>query len=443
MHPQAKTLGTQAEAVCPRAKTEPARADAERPRAKTERAHAEALRPKAIQAALRTTTEALARELAAPTNTAPDWSEFEWRIACAAAAIHGVSPLLAGNLLWRGPGRWAEFLENQRTQTAARHSRIEELLRVIDHATRREGICAVALKGAELHARGLYSPGERPMADVDLLVPSADFERAARILKGLGFDESFSTWKHRVFVRDGDRIPAGLGEHADNYMKIELHERIGEGLPLNIEDVSDFVFPSRPRPGLNPYPSPASLMVHLLLHAAGAMMFRALRLLHLHDLALLSSHMTDEDWDEVLAYRESRGGLRWAFLPLNMTAHYYTSAVPAPVLAALREDCSRLPRLVGARRTLSDVSLSYLWIPAFPGIEWSQSPLEMGRYVMRRIRPNRELLEVRRQLARTQVAAWSSSWSGLSQGRRILRWATSRQARPDTMHSVHLMLTER
>lgn len=40
---------------------------------------------------------------AAPTNEMPKWSEFEWRIARAAAAMHGISSLLHRDLRWRGP----------------------------------------------------------------------------------------------------------------------------------------------------------------------------------------------------------------------------------------------------------------------------------------------------------------------------------------------------
>src|SRR5438105_206113 len=124
---------------------------------------------KAVQAALRKTTETLARELAGPTDRAPDWSDFEWLVVRAVAAMHGVSPLLSGVLRWRGPAGWNEFLRDQRAHTSARHPRIMELLRLIDARARDDGIAVVALKGAELHACGLYVPGERPMADVDLL----------------------------------------------------------------------------------------------------------------------------------------------------------------------------------------------------------------------------------------------------------------------------------
>jgi len=42
----------------------------------------------------------------------------------------------------------------------------------------------------------------------------------------------------------------------------------------------------------------------------------------------------------------------------------------------------------------------------------------------------------RRQNAATQTWAKQADWSSMSQGRRMLRWLTSRQARPVTMHAI-------
>jgi hypothetical protein len=398
--------------------------------------------PKALQAALRKTTETLAHELAQPTSSAPVWSDLEWRIARAVAAIHGVSALLSRALRWQGPAEWNEFLAQQRTQTAARHARIEELLRLIDMHAGVEGICIVALKGAELHAMGLYAAGERPMADVDLLVRAADNERTTRMLESLGFHESFSMWRHSVFTRGERTAPCSLGEHADNYLKIELHQRIREALPLDTADISEWVFPTQPRPGLNPYPSRAALMSHLLLHAAGAMADRSLRLLHLHDLALLSSHMAERDWDDLLQQSAIDHGHRWALPPLHLTARYYGHAVPSRVLTALTAECPRLLRAIVPRRRLSDVSLSRLGIEAFPGIELSRSASEMARYIVNRLRPSGERLAVREHTARTQVAASASQWHQLSQSRRVLRWVISRPPRAYTMLAVRMALDQ-
>jgi len=394
-----------------------------------------------IQAALRKTTETLAAELAQPTPLAPDWSDFEWRIARAVAAMHGVAPLLAGALRWQGPVAWREFLEDQRAQTAARHGRIEALLHLVDDRARRADIGAVALKGAALHALDIYVPGERPMGDIDLLVRGADAERTVRLLESLGFEEAFATWKHRVLTPKAHPRPAhALGEHADNFLKIELHERIAEALPIKIEDVTARVF-SRLHAGLNGYPSNASLMIHLLLHAAGTMVMHELRLLHLHDIARLSCRMREVEWEQFLDFSAADGGYWWALPPLVLTARYYARAIPAEVLAALELECPRLLAKAAGRHTLAEISLSNLRIEAFPGIEWCRSGSAALGYIIRRVRPSRETLAMRARLATTQLNASASPWPRLSQGRRLLRWLMSPQPRAETLYPVQMALT--
>src|SRR5882724_2742888 len=112
--------------------------------------------PKVLQRTLRKITERLATELASPTDVTPDWSVLEWQLAKAVAALHGVSPLLSIRLKWDAPQGWLSFLQRQRAHVAIRHRRIEELLTQIDVRSRQEGIAIVGLKGAALHAMGLY-----------------------------------------------------------------------------------------------------------------------------------------------------------------------------------------------------------------------------------------------------------------------------------------------
>ncbi len=363
--------------------------------------------PTAFQGTLRKVTETLAGELACPTQRAPDWSDFEWNIARAVAAMHGVSPLLSTTLRWKGPAGWTTFLEEQRIHTATRHIRIAELLQRIDERTRAEGIAAVALKGAALHAIGLYAIGERPMADIDLLVRPADAERSARLIESLGFHEASASWKERVFTPIVERAAGGLGEHSNNNMKIELHERICEKLPWRITDVTGWVF---------------------------------LRLLHLHDLAKLSSRMTEEDWNQVLAQRKGGGRLWWAFPPLHLASRYFSSCIPSRVLAALADDCPFVLDLVSRRRTLYEVSFSYPCVDAFPGVEWAQSIREVLEYAASRVRPGAEHLALREHTAKSEAWASQSQWARLSQGRRIVRWMTSRPPRAVTMHAVSAAL---
>jgi hypothetical protein len=399
--------------------------------------------PRVLQSALRKITERLAGELASPTDIAPGWSAFEWQLARAVAALHGVSPLLASRLKWDGPPGWKSYLEAQRAHVAARQQHIEELLAELDAGARAEEIAVVGLKGAALHALGLYRAGERPMADIDLLVQPQDSTRIVRVLESQGLSESFANWKHRVFVPEIRKTHADMGEHAQNYLKVELHERIAEILPLRATDVTECVFPPRPHPGLNAYPSNAALMIHLLIHAASAMAFRSVRLLHLHDIALVSSRMSGPDWDALVTHRGITGeGPWWALPPLQMTARYYVAAVPANILAALSKHCHRTLRHISRYRSLSDVSFSYPWIEAFPGIGWSRSIAEVMQYAASRIRPDKEMLEIRKVLVETQIAIAGSQWGRLSQGQRMLRWMMSRQARVDTMYAVRTALAQ-
>ena len=397
--------------------------------------------PQELHATLRRITERLATELALPSDTAPDWSELEWKLARGVAAIHGVSSLLAGALKWDGPPGWKLFLAAQRVQVAARHRRIEALLSQLDARSRDESLALLALKGAALHDLGLYRAGERPMADVDLLVQPRDTQRAEQVLESLGFSEQYANWKHQVFVPAVRTVHAEVGEHAQNYLKIELHQRIAEILPLRIADVTRNILPSRPHPGLNAYPSNAALITHLLIHAASSMAYRSLRLLHLHDIALVSSRMSASDWNELLAPGPDPGGLWWALPPLQLTARYYNTAVPKDVLAALTEHCQWTVRQVTRRQSLSDVSLSYPWIEAFPGIGWCRSVTEVIELIYSRIRPREEILRLRKLEVETQVPAAHSDWGSLSQGQRMLRWVLSKQTRAQTLHAVRTALT--
>jgi hypothetical protein len=394
-----------------------------------------------LQGTLRKITERLAAELAQPTSIAPDWSPIEWRVARAVAVIHCVSPLLSGLLRWEGPSHWTGFLAGQKAHVAARHRRIQELLDQIDARCREEGIAVVALKGSALHSMGFYRAGERPMADVDLLVHARDTTRTGQALQSLGFCESFVNWRHWVFVPKICNLHKGLGEHEDNYLKVELHARIAEKLPLRITDVTDFVYPRTPHPGLNAYPSNAALMIHLLIHAAESMASRSLRLLHLHDIALVSSRMAGSDWDDLVQGQHTNRHW-WALPPLQLTARYYPNVVPADVLAALANWCPWTLRRITRHCRLSEVSLSYPWVEAFPGIAWSRSWAEIAEYIGARLWPDKEMRRLRDVQLETEPAASATEWGRLSQRQRMLRWLTSKPLRTQTLYAVRMALAE-
>jgi hypothetical protein len=389
-----------------------------------------------VRAGLRRATEALAAELARPGGATPGWSPLEWRLAMAASAAHGVSPLLDRRCGWQHEA-WRRFLASQREHVELRHRRIADLLHRLDVDARAAGVALVPLKGSALHALGLYAPGERPMADIDLLVHPGDAARAGGLLRGLGYADSFAQWKHQVFKPAGEPPVAALGEHRDTPVTIELHTHVHERLPLETVDLTATVYPRDARPGLNAYPSPAALMGHLLLHAAGNLCGRSLRLLHLNDIALLAAHMGVRDWELLWS---TGGPPWWALPPLRLATRYFGPVVPDAVLARLECDCPLPLRMLSRRWTLSTVSCSDLWLHGLAGVEWCRSPGEVGRYLHNRIRPTDEARRERADMVRTQLWLQGQSWVTSSQQRRILAWLIRPMPRMDTLYVVRAAL---
>lgn len=393
-----------------------------------------------LAAALRRTTERLACELAQPTDSQPAWNEIEWAVARSAAAMQGISALLAHNLVWDGPPAWGAFLEEQRAQSVLRHERIGSLLAKIDAAMRAHGVAAVALKGAALRTLELYRPGERPMGDVDLLVRSADLPRVAAAMADTGYVEAFTTQRHRVYEPRHKTAPRGFGEHVDNPLKIEIHTAVAEPLPVRSVDITEVLQRGGAPPGLNNYPDLVSLLLHLLLHAAGNMRAHALRQVQLHDIALVASLLYEKDWQELLEEAQNRGTRWWLFPPLALTARYYTDHVPPEVVRAAKAACPLVLRAAAARQSLTDVSWSNLRIDALPGLEWSRSPLEALRLLTSRVAPSRRSLAQLEAARRDQPQLDRVPWYGVSHGSRIVRWVFSRPPRVQTIVAVRAAL---
>jgi hypothetical protein len=397
-----------------------------------------------VSAVLLEITEKLARELGAPTDRSPTWNHFEWRIAQAVAAMQGVSSLLSVELRWKGPESWQRFLREQRVHIAGRHRKITQLLNTIDSHARRDGVPLVALKGAELHRLDVYEAGERPMADLDLLVSNGDLSATTRLLKDCGYELTFSTWRHHLFESPltGLQTAVGLGEHIDNPIKIELHTSIRERLPVSETDITPSVFSSAAHAGLNPYPSIAALMTHLALHAAGNMRAHALRLIQLHDIARLALHFGPGDWTELLNARPDGRRLWWAVPPLMLTERYYPGTVPPHVIARLSEECPWLLRKAARRQDIGEVSWSNMRVYAFPGIEWSRTPLEALRFILSRIWPSRGARSEFQRFAARHPGAAGVPWYGISQISRILRWTFSRPPRVQALLPVRAALAQ-
>jgi hypothetical protein len=169
----------------------------------------------------------VARETAVPLGEAlgqtPAASAVE--LAAFAAAFQGVASRIAAvENLEALPADLVEFLRFEALRSAARGAKLLETCDEVSSALAREGIDAVALKGAALLLAGTAEPGHRPMGDLDLLL--ADPGRmgdATRALAPLGWTTLFDTRRHRVFAREAERIVRPGCEDPDNPIRLELH----------------------------------------------------------------------------------------------------------------------------------------------------------------------------------------------------------------------------
>jgi hypothetical protein len=354
--------------------------------------------------------------------------------------MQGISTLLASSLLWTGPSLWQSFLDRQREQSVLRHERIGELLAKIDDATRQARVGCVGLKGTALRALGIYAPGERPMGDVDLLIRTDDLESIDSVLRSLDYDHFFTVHRHIVYAPRRKAELQAFGEHIQNPLKIEVHTTVAESLPVSKVDITSSLQPALGRPGLRGYPDLAALMLHLLLHAAGNMKGHALRQIRLNDIAVLGCSLEDTDWHTLLAETETNKSRWWLFPPLALAERYYADSIPSYVLESARDACPRILRFAADRHRLTDVSFSNLRIPAFPGIAWSRTPLEVLRLVRSRMLPNSTSLAAREQGRQDKPYLDSVPWYGLSHGARIVRWLFSRPRRVETIVSVRAAL---
>lgn len=391
---------------------------------------------RSASAALRKTTERLAAELVAPSDTPPDWTETEWAVARAVAAMQGISALLATRLRWSGPSQWHDFLDHQREQTLLRQRKIADLLVRIDEHFRSAGLSCVGLKGASLGKLGLYRLGERPMGDIDLLADAADLDAVDTALACLGYKRVASKDRHIVYGLPNAKLRS-FGEDPKNPIPIEVHTKVSERLPVTEEDISAEIRPALIDAGLNGYPERAVLLLHLLMHTAGNIRSNTLRFIQLYDLALFGKILDDREWGLVVN-QPGRSDYRWwTYAPLALTERYFPGSIPAAVLEATRTACSPLLRRAASRYSLVDVSWSNLRIAAFPGMAFARTPAEALRLIRSRVFPApRSPQEI--QKSRDENPHLDRfTWFGSRHRARILRWLVSRPPRVLTMASLH------
>jgi len=385
-----------------------------------------------LERALGSVSRRLTAELQSPSDRPPAWQDHEWRVAMAVAVMQGTSPLLAHRLRWSGPGDWQAFLAEQKEHGIRRERRIRLLLERIDIAAREAGVPLVALKGSALLATGIYAAGERPQSDIDLLCREQDVAAADRAITALGYEAKGATWKHRVYDTAGGHVEVRFGEHEANPLKIELHTRIAERLPYSEVEVD--VFPADAKPGLNPYPRPAVLLSHLLLHAAGNLAGRGGRLIHIHDIARLCRQLPPSELAHVAAETQA---CWWKGPVLRLAERCFPGSVPDVLLSRTAAACPRHLRHWTDSRSFDELSLADPRHGTLLALAWAPDLREAARYVGEFLAPSESRLEGQTSLIRKDPWTQRSEWQWQPRWRRMLHRLLRRPLRAPTLYSLH------
>jgi hypothetical protein len=279
------------------------------------------------------------------------WDDAGWEAARWAIQVHGIGPLLHHALVEKPSAealhpRLRVYLAEQYQLSGERVALLLGELVELLHACRAAGIDVLPLKGALLAARYYAEPGLRPMNDLDLLARPQDEARLLELLAQLGYQPSARSWKHVTLARPEGRGPivSWEGEHPANPRGLDLHIRLGEQFWGLRYDLTGSAWAGA-EPGellgvATQLMHPVALLHHLAVHASSDTIARRVRLLHLHDIALVARHVDERGWQQILAWAGEQREQRLIYPALAFTSRYYP-VVPAAVLRELRAGVPR------------------------------------------------------------------------------------------------------
>lgn len=267
-------------------------------------------------------------------------SGIDWARFCDLAAREGatpiVLPLLAGLGSAGPPPQETRRLHHAARAWTLHMLQLERLLDAVLDTLVTRGIDVVLLKGAAL-ARATYrSFAERPMSDLDLLVPAHQAADAWSRLVATG-------WTPRITTRLPGRYAAHhhlppLVRTDTGSVRVEIHRDLlpaGHGFRLAADAVHATAHPIDIRGRRAFVPPPVYRLLHVCLHFAwshelqwGA--WRALR-----DATAIAAQR-EVDWLEFIALARATRGATCCFWTLRLAHRLAGAAIPDRVFAALR-----------------------------------------------------------------------------------------------------------
>jgi hypothetical protein len=186
-----------------------------------------------------------------------------------------------------------------------------------------------------------------------------------------------------------------------------VHTKISHTMPVRQVDITAGLWTATPRPGCNDYPSLAALMGHLLMHVAVNMQVRIVRMVQLHDIALLAPRLSAADWSQLLSPNDDGVAPWWAVPPLYLMRRYYPSAIPPSAIEAVKRACPAFLRIAAPRLRLADVSVANSRRSVIPALIWASSITEALRWMGGRLTRGLQAMSGSTELPEaTEIKPW-------------------------------------
>jgi hypothetical protein len=252
-------------------------------------------------------------------------------LAAIDAGSRRLLPLVYRNLAGRGASSPA--LEQARAmykRTWVANNTLIRRVAMLLRAFRTSGVETMVLKGLPLALQYYKDVGRRPMADVDLLVPSSRAIEALGIVRAAGFHpkDDLAQWPPRFTASRGFQDSAGL--ELDLHCHV-LHECLRDGAdddfwaaahPLEIGGVTTCAL------------CPADQLLHVVVHGLRHSLVPPVR--WVADAAtVIRTSGADLDWDRLVAQVYRRQVVRIVASGLRYLRSRFDIVVPPPVTRAL------------------------------------------------------------------------------------------------------------
>lgn len=265
-------------------------------------------------------------------------SGLDWQLLGRLAEHENVAPILWPRLRPHAASVPPELAQRLRGQAAVVEFRMAMTAAVLEEVVARfaaEGIPVLLMKGAAL-ARTVYaSVAERPMGDLDLLVPASEAVRGWRALVAAGWRVEFAG--HEEFYEGHHHLPGLLDPKGLNLI-LELHRALLpiEG-PFRLDEgeVWREARSIRVGPAEALVPRPEHMLLHLCIHFAWSHMLSDGLCRTVRDVDAMLRRETP-DWTRFQEIAERSRASSCAYWTLTMARELGGAPVPDAVLERLR-----------------------------------------------------------------------------------------------------------